>query len=134
MNATRYDYNKLCVTVPEAMDMLGFTNKDTFTNKLAKTNVEYQHAKGRRPALLSLSAINVLAKMWDKDWVTIPDDIKNRATVSVQESIPVTPKETSTPYWERKANALAELYDMTLEDVLNEAVRQYIDKMTEAKT
>lgn len=142
--AARYDYNKPCVTSKEAMELLGYVDKDTFNHRLLKSGVEYQHGVGRRPTLLSISAINVLAKKWEKPWVTIPDEIKGRALVSVEdvsvrEAKPVEEKKAEPPkkqevaYWERKAKALAELYDMDLEDVLNEAVRQYIDKMTEAK-
>ena len=130
-----YNYKKPVINTAEAMEILGYSSRDNFNHRVKKSGIEYEVGYGRRPSLFSMSNILDLAKMWGLNWVTIPDEYKQRAMLdSDVEPKAEAPQPTRTksdvPYWERKAKALAEVYEMNFDEVLDEAVRAYLDKIT----
>ena len=127
MSVTR-DYRMNVIPRDEAMDIMGYTNPDSFKKTLQYHKVEYDHGHGRKPSMFSINALKKLADEMNKE-ICIPDEFYEKCVNSVINASDIVKSEPQKPSedWMAKAEKLGWLLNMDAEAIIDLALNRLRD-------
>lgn len=120
------DYRMNVIPRDEAMDIMGYTNPDSFKKALQYHKVEYDHGHGRRPSMFSINALKRLADEMRKE-ICIPDEFYEKCVKDEVIVESIAPVEKPSEDWMAKAEKLGWLLDMDAEAVIDLALNRLRD-------